>query len=114
MISWGFTLLVVITVVGFALMNQQPVDVSLLPFTAIQALPLYLIILVGLAGGILVGGFIMWAKSLKFRRRARDLEKKLSVLETKIAELSLPINPDTDDEAQTSNLPQTNLKVIDL
>ncbi len=81
----GFVVLVL--VLCFALSNQQDVTVAMWPFSESLQLPLYLVGLVPLLLGLLVGGLWGWVASLRHRLHSRRLNKELEALNDKISEL---------------------------
>ena len=65
-----------IVVISVAVANRQSVVVSFDPFdqahpALTRALPLYLLMLMILIGGVLLGGSAAWIKQAKWRRAAR-------------------------------------------
>src|SRR6516162_3263905 len=65
-----------IVVISFAVANRQSVVVSFDPFdqahpALTRALPLYLLMLMLLIGGVVVGGIAAWLRQGKWRRAAR-------------------------------------------
>ena len=66
-----------IILVSLAVANRQSVVISFDPFdpahpALTRALPLYLLILVILIGGVLLGGSAAWIRQGKWRRAARS------------------------------------------
>jgi uncharacterized integral membrane protein len=67
-----------IILVVFAVANRHPVTVSLDPFGGdapawTASVPLFLLVLLLLGVGVLIGGFATWWNQGKWRRAARDL-----------------------------------------
>ncbi len=71
----------------FALSNQQPVRLGLWPSDYTVQLPLSLAILAGMAVAFLAGGTMVWLSELGRRRRARQAERTVRLLETQVQEL---------------------------
>src|SRR5215475_2271688 len=68
-----------IVVISIAVANRQSVVVSFDPFDQAhpaftRALPLYLLMLMLLIGGVVVGGSAAWLRQGKWRRAARHAE----------------------------------------
>ncbi|MGQ4273952.1 lipopolysaccharide assembly protein LapA domain-containing protein [Terrihabitans sp. B22-R8] len=78
--------------VVLALANRTPVTLSLDPFSpevsaySIQ-LPLFLVILLSVGIGLLVGGFADWLSQGRYRREARDRRYEVRRLEEETANL---------------------------
>ncbi len=92
----------------FAEANRAPVKLSLDPFpgggTAGLSFepPLYLVVLVSIATGVLLGGFSSWLAHRKIRRAARLAKAEAAKLQTEVGDLrraalaSLPSATDAD------------------
>ena len=71
-----------LVIVLFAIANRAPVLVSLDPFDGKPPMysvtsPLFVVLLVVLIAGVIVGGAASWARQSKWRRRARRLAADL-------------------------------------
>lgn len=69
-------------IVLFAIANRAPVLVSLDPFDGKPPMfsvtsPLFVVLLVVLIAGVIVGGAASWTRQAKWRRRARRLAAEL-------------------------------------
>ena len=69
-------------IVMFAVANRAPVTIALDPFGGeppmfTVAMPLFLVLLVALIAGVIVGGAAAWSRQRKWRRRARRLAADL-------------------------------------
>jgi len=92
LVSFFVVLPLGILLVSFAVANRHSVTVSLDPlgsnapaFTA--TLPLFLLILVMLALGLVIGGVAAWFNQAKWRRAARRLAAEARALRAERAEL---------------------------
>jgi uncharacterized integral membrane protein len=79
-----------IVIVAFAVANRQTVMVSLDPFSSEHpassvTLPLFVLILVLLIAGVVIGGVAAWLRQAKWRRVARRLERELETLRGEVA-----------------------------
>lgn len=84
----GFlTFAVLALVLCFALSNRQSVAVGLWPLTSVMQMSLYVVGLVPLAAGLVVGGVLGWAGTLPHRIKARRLKRELDELHEKVAAL---------------------------
>jgi len=77
LLKWLVLLPVFIVVVLLAVANDQAVRVSLNPFDSTDSvlsveMPLYQLGFALFAVGFLCGGFVMWNKQRKYRRRAKQ------------------------------------------
>jgi uncharacterized integral membrane protein len=73
---------VTLAIVLFAVSNRAPVTVAFDPLAAQPpmlafALPLFLLLLVVLIAGVIVGGIAAWLRQRRWRRRARRLSGEL-------------------------------------
>src|SRR5436309_4596218 len=69
-------------VVLFAVANRAPVKVSLDPFAGdppmfAASLPLFILLLLVLIAGVMIGGIAAWMGQSRWRRRARRLSAEL-------------------------------------
>jgi uncharacterized integral membrane protein len=78
---------VVLSIVLFAVANRAPVMVSLDPFINdppmfSAAVPLFLLVLLVLITGVILGGVSAWMRQSRWRRRARRLAGELKAART--------------------------------
>jgi len=71
-----------VLMVLLALANRQAVQVSLDPFfteprVLAVTLPLFMLLLLVLTAGVVIGGMAAWLRQSKWRRRARDAHAEL-------------------------------------
>lgn len=81
-----------IVVISVAVANRQSVVVSFDPFdqahpALTRALPLYLLMLVLLIGGVVVGGIAAWLRQGKWRRAARRADAQARELRGEVDRL---------------------------
>src|SRR5215472_7066969 len=81
-----------IVVISFAVANRQSVVVSFDPFdqahpALTRALPLYLLMLMLLIGGVVVGGIAAWIRQGKWRRAARHADAQARELRAEVDRL---------------------------
>ena len=79
-LSWIVTLPLLIVAVVFAVTNRHAVPVRLWPLQVELELPLYLLVLVALAVGLLAGALIGWIGAGGARRRAREARARADAL----------------------------------
>jgi uncharacterized integral membrane protein len=100
---------VVLLIVLFAVANRGPVTVALDPIAAQPpmfsfAMPLFLLLLVVLILGVILGGAAAWMRQSRWRRRARRLaaELKTSRAETETLRRQLETSAAAQAQAQGS------------
>ncbi len=71
----------------FALSNTAPINLGLWPFGYTLQVPLSLAVLGGMAVAFLIGALLVWLSELGMRRRARQAEQMVQLLEAQVAEL---------------------------
>ena len=69
-----------ILAIVFAVSNRAPVSVSLWPLPWTIAIPIYVLVFIALALGVVAGGFGAWRAGGKHRRRARDTRRQADAL----------------------------------
>jgi uncharacterized integral membrane protein len=98
-----------ILIVAFAVANRQDVTISFDPFgpnapAAWQTQHLFVVIIVFLILGVIVGGVVVWLRQSKWRRAARRLEREVANLRAEVEALrssSAPVNiPDAAAPAE--------------
>jgi uncharacterized integral membrane protein len=99
----------VLLIMTFAVANRAPVTVSLDPFGALPPMfsatsPLFVILLIVLTAGVIIGGVAAWARQSKWRRRARRLaaDLKAAHAETEALRQQLAASAAAQAQAQTS------------
>ena len=75
-------------VIWFALANREAVVVSFAPLPAMVELPIYLLVLLVFAAGVLVGGLSHWLATAQRRGVARDNKRRMVVLERELDDLN--------------------------
>lgn len=87
-LSWIISIPLLIIGVVFAVVNRQDVDVLVWPFGIQLQAPLFLVILLALFLGFLIGGLLAWFSAHAARRREkRQQNEKLRALERQIEDL---------------------------
>lgn len=95
-IKTGFLLLLATIIIVFAVTNRQNVIVFFDPLgqenVSSVMLPLFLVVLLSFAMGVLISGMMSWMKYSPYRRKVRRLEKELDQLKAeKISETVLTV-----------------------
>jgi len=87
--TWVIIIPLVAVIIAFAVANRQTVMVSFDPFSSTSpayaaTLPLFVVILMVLILGVLVGGIAAWIRQGKWRRAARRLDSEVRALHDEI------------------------------
>ncbi len=86
-LSWIITLPVTVLVLVFVLSNREPVQLDFWPLEMTMTAPLYLMLLLSVLFGFLLGGAAMWVTAGRSRKRARQAAAKLREAEGQIVSL---------------------------
>jgi lipopolysaccharide assembly protein A len=81
---WFITLVVAALAAIFAVTNREIVTVSLWPFPSVP-MRLYLVVLVAMLAGFLIGEFVAWLYGGRVRRLARERARRIAALERELA-----------------------------
>jgi uncharacterized integral membrane protein len=106
-----------IVVVSLAVANRQSVIVSFDPFdpahpALTRALPLYLLMLMLVIGGVLIGGSAAWLRQGKWRRaarladaQARELRAEVDYLRRRLGSAAVAVHPVPADASPRLTIP---------
>ena len=83
-LTWPITAAFLVVCVVFSVNNQQPVTVDLWPLALSYTAPFYLMVLLLLFVGFMIGAAIMWLSDGKVRDKARRNQYKASDLEREV------------------------------
>jgi uncharacterized integral membrane protein len=89
-IRWLLIGLLALALVVFAVDNRQTVTVSLWPLPIAASMGLYLVVLLTLLFGFLIGELAAWLNGHRWRREARLKAKRIEELESQLAAQSPP------------------------
>ncbi len=81
-----------IIIIAFAMANRANVTVSFDPFAGVEpaasvTLPLFVLVILLLIAGVVIGGAASWLRQGKWRGTARRVERELQHLRAKLAAL---------------------------
>lgn len=82
------TLFVLAAVASFAISNKGQTVLAFWPLGDIVQLPLWAVVLGALCAGLMLGAVLVWLAGLPQRSRLRAREKRITKLETELAELA--------------------------
>ena len=96
-----------LVIVLFAVANRAPVLVSLDPFDGKPPMfsvtsPLFVVLLVVLIAGVIIGGVASWSRQAKWRRRARHLAGELQASRAETDTLRRQLETSAVEQAQAS------------
>lgn len=84
-LRWLLLVLVAVVLIVFAINNQQIVSLSLRPFPLELNAGLYLVVLLTLLAGFLLGALVAWMNGHRGRREARHNAQRVGELERALA-----------------------------
>ena len=85
LIYWLVGAPLALVVVIFAVTNRDGVTLSFWPLPIKLQAPVYLIVLLTLLAGFLVGEFVAWINGRRWRREARHNARRIEALERELA-----------------------------
>lgn len=86
-LTWVLGAPLAVAAVVVAVANRQPAALELWPFPVVLELPIYLLLLVPLGAGLLIGFALAWLSQARWRRRARQNRRRVESLEREVAVL---------------------------
>jgi len=86
-LSWIITVPLMVIAVVFAVVNRQLAEVNLWPFDIQLQAPLFLVVLLSIFVGFILGGIATWFAATHRRRRARGDRARLRNLEHEVENL---------------------------
>jgi len=86
-LSWIVTLPLMLIGVVFAVVNRQAVEVRLWPLEIELQAPLFVVVLLAVFVGFVLGGVATWFAAGRRRRVAREEHHRLRQLEQQVADL---------------------------
>jgi uncharacterized integral membrane protein len=88
LIHWLVTAPLALVLVVFAVSNRDEVTVTLWPAPRFEMqTQMFLVVLMALFAGFIIGGFVVWIGSLRRRREARQQARRVEMLEREMAGL---------------------------
>jgi uncharacterized integral membrane protein len=95
-IYWVVTALIALVVVVFAVSNRMFVALSFFPLPAELQVPLYLVVIVALVLGFIVGALAAWFGGGKRRRENRELRRRLNRVQHDLDALPATVKVETE------------------
>jgi lipopolysaccharide assembly protein A len=84
-VFWVVTIAAAIFLIPFAVANREPVSLGLWPLPFLVDLPLYLLVLLVLLGGFVIGATAGWIAGRRVRRELRRRRRRVEALERELA-----------------------------
>jgi uncharacterized integral membrane protein len=85
LVYWFVTAALALILIVFAVSNREEVSLSFWPFELEKPWPLYLVVLLALFVGFLLGEFVAWVNGRRWRREARARGRRIEALERELA-----------------------------
>jgi len=86
-LSWLISVPLMVIAVVFAVANRQSAQVNLWPFDIQLQAPLFLVVLLSIFVGFILGGIATWLAATRKRRRAKGERARLRNLEHEVENL---------------------------
>jgi len=86
-LTWIVTLPLTLIVVSFAISNRELAALELWPLPGAIELPVFVIVLVPLAIGVVLGGLVDWLAQGHHRRQERRLKRRVGTLESEVRQV---------------------------
>ena len=101
------TIPIIIVAVSFSVTNLEPVTLGLWPLPFEIAMPKYLVVLVPLALGLVIGGLLAWMSGAKHRRQAHRQSRRIAALRDELKrsrERLATVDAATSQEAESARV----------
>jgi uncharacterized integral membrane protein len=82
---WLVTAPLAVVLIVFAVNNRDAVTLSFWPLPVTLEAPVYLIVLLSLLAGFLIGELVAWTNGRRWRRQARHSARRVTELERTLA-----------------------------
>jgi uncharacterized integral membrane protein len=79
------TLPLTVVFVIFAISNRQPVEITFWPLPIVIETRLFLVVLLSMLAGFLIGELVAWMGGRRWRREAREKSRRIEALERELA-----------------------------
>ena len=83
-VYWAVTLVTAVLVIPFALSNRKPVSLGFWPLPFSVDLPLYILVLLLLLAGFVIGAAATWIAGRKIRRELRRRRRQIEALKREL------------------------------
>ena len=96
LVHWLITAPLALVLVVFAVANREPINLTFWPLPVALTAPTYLVVLLTLLTGFLLGEFVAWINGHRWRREARTRSRRIEALERELAAKE-PAKPPTKE-----------------
>ena len=96
-VRWAVTLVAAVLLIPFALSNREPVSLGFWPLPFLVDLPLYLLVLLLLLAGFVIGAAAAWIAGRHLRRELRHRRRHVEALEREL----LAVRSQPEDQTGT-------------
>jgi uncharacterized integral membrane protein len=79
-LSWIISIPIALLAISFAVSNREAIDLTVWPLPFVLAAPVYLLVLLTLVLGFIVGGLVAWGGQHHHRREARRSRERIRQL----------------------------------
>jgi lipopolysaccharide assembly protein A len=86
LVHWLITAPLALVLVVFAVANRETISLTLWPAPVSLNAPIYLVVLLALLVGFLIGELVAWINSHRARRETRALSRRVAALERELAD----------------------------
>ena len=83
-VNWAVTLVAAALLIPFALSNREPVSLGFWPLPFLVDLPLYLLVVLLLFAGFVIGTAATWIAGRRTRRELRRRRRRVEALEREL------------------------------
>ena len=87
---WALTAVVALLLMIFAVANRGGITLNFWPLPVVLQAPIYLVVLIALLAGFLIGALVVWILAGRARRAARQRAHRIDELERELAQRSAP------------------------
>lgn len=99
LVHWLVTLPVTIVLVVFAISNRQAVEVDFWPLPIVIETRVFLVVLLALLVGFLIGELVAWLGGRRWRQEARRTGRRIAALERELAATQARLRPEAKPAA---------------
>jgi len=93
LVHWLVTLPLALVLIVFAVSNRAGITLTLWPFPVSLEAPVYLVVLLALLAGFLIGELVAWINLRRWRREAKRHSRRIQALERELAAKEAQLKP---------------------
>jgi uncharacterized integral membrane protein len=103
-VHWFVTLPLTVLFVIFAISNRQAVEITFWPLPVAIETRLFLVVLLAMAFGFVIGELIAWIGGRRWRRDAREKARRIAALERELAATQARLRSSAGDAPATGSV----------